>query len=89
MAQIVSLETLGYLTFKNPALIKVKFRLPEVWLLKPSGMKKKKENVVCNNEKISHQTQPRLFQKTRDQKERGQESTMTEVNITKAYSIHM
>lgn len=42
MAQIVSSETLDYLTFKNPALIKVKFRLSEVWLLKLSGIKKKK-----------------------------------------------
>lgn len=48
MAQIVSSETLDYLTFKNPALkkknpalIKVKFRLSEVWLLKLSGIKKK------------------------------------------------
>lgn len=51
MAQIVSSETLDYLTFKNPALIKVKFRLSEVWLLKLSGIKKNLENVVYNNEK--------------------------------------
>lgn len=51
MAQIVSSETLDYLTFKNPALIKVKFRLSEVWLLKLSGIKKKQENVVYNSEK--------------------------------------
>lgn len=71
MAQIVSSETLDYLTFKNPALMKVKFTLSEVW------------------QKLAIKPNADYLRRQGDQKERGQESTMTEVNIIKAYYIHM